>query len=99
MWGIRLRRTRLRRHTPPTETLTPGDQPLRGSASYSSPRWSSPRLSVLGVAGIVVLALALLVLLFSLLHPEGLRRPGGYLDGEEPQRGDDGHRDGDRLPR
>jgi hypothetical protein len=41
--------------------------------------------SALGVAGLVVLALALLVLLFSLLHPEGLRRPGGYLDGQEPQ--------------
>jgi hypothetical protein len=46
--------------------------------------------SALGVAGIVVLALALLVFLISLLHPEGLRRPGGYLDGQEPQpRGED----------
>jgi hypothetical protein len=37
----------------------------------------------------VVLGAALLVLLVSLLHPEGLRRPGGYLDGEEPQRSPD----------
>jgi hypothetical protein len=43
-------------------------------------------MSVLGVAGLLVLAVALIVLLVSLLHPEGLRRPGGYLDGEEPQR-------------
>jgi hypothetical protein len=43
-------------------------------------------ISVLGIAGLVVLAAAVVVLLFSLLHPEGLRRPGGYLDGEEPQR-------------
>jgi hypothetical protein len=48
----------------------------------------APAISILGVAGIVVLALALLVLLFSLLHPEGLRRPGGYLDGQEPQPGE-----------
>jgi hypothetical protein len=48
-----------------------------------------PAISILGVAGIVVLALAVVVLLFSVLHPEGLRRPGGYLDGQEPQRGDD----------
>jgi hypothetical protein len=33
-----------------------------------------------------VLGAALLVLLISLLHPEGRRRPGGYLDGQEPQR-------------
>lgn len=55
-------------------------------------------VSVLGVAGIVVLVLALLVFLFSLLHPEGLRRPGGYLDGQEPRRedtrGDGEHRSG-----
>lgn len=42
-------------------------------------------MSALGIAGTVVLAAALVVLLVSLLHPEGLRRPGGYLDGEEPQ--------------
>ncbi|MFL5816718.1 MAG: hypothetical protein ACJ76L_03865 [Conexibacter sp.] len=46
-------------------------------------------VSVLGIAGLVVLGAALVVLLFSLLHPEGLRRPGGYLDGQEPQRRDD----------
>lgn len=45
-----------------------------------------PGISALGVAGLVVLGAALLVLLFSLLHPEGRRRPGGYLDGQEPQR-------------
>jgi hypothetical protein len=42
-------------------------------------------ISTLGIAGLAVLVLALLVLLLSLFHPEGLRRPGGYLDGEEPQ--------------
>ena len=46
-------------------------------------------ISVLGIAGLVVLGAALLVLLVSLLHPEGLRRPGGYLDGQEPQRDPD----------
>jgi hypothetical protein len=49
----------------------------------------APAISLLGIAGILVLGLALIVLLVSLLHPEGLRRPGGYLDGEEPQRGED----------
>lgn len=43
-------------------------------------------VSILGIAGLVVLGAALVVLLFSLLHPEGRRRPGGYLDGQEPQR-------------
>jgi hypothetical protein len=38
----------------------------------------------LGIAGLVVLGAALVVLLVSLLHPEGRRRPGGYLDGEQP---------------
>lgn len=42
-------------------------------------------MSALGVAGLVVLAVAVIVLLVSLLHPEGLRRPGGYLDGQEPR--------------
>ena len=46
-------------------------------------------ISALGIAGIVVLVLALIVLLVSLLHPEGMRRPGGYLDGQEPRRRDD----------
>jgi len=47
-------------------------------------------MSVLGIAGLVVLAGALIVLLVSLLHPEGRRRPGGYLDGQEPQPRDGG---------
>ena len=42
-------------------------------------------MSLLGIAGLVVLGAALLILLVSLLHPEGLRRPGGYLDGQEPR--------------
>ncbi len=46
-------------------------------------------MSALGIAGLVLLAGALIVLLVSLLHPEGRRRPGGYLDGEDPQRRDD----------
>lgn len=46
-------------------------------------------MSLLGVVGLIVLGAALLVLLVSLLHPEGLRRPGGYLDGQEPRPGDD----------
>lgn len=46
-------------------------------------------MSLLGIAGLVVLGVALVVLLFSLLHPEGRRRPGGYLDGQEPQRRED----------
>lgn len=46
-------------------------------------------VSVLGIAGLVVLGGALVVLLFSLLHPEGRRRPGGYLDGQEPRRRED----------
>jgi hypothetical protein len=49
-------------------------------------------MSLLGILGLVVLGVALVVLLVSLLHPEGLRRPGGYLDGQEPQR-DDEHAD------
>jgi hypothetical protein len=46
-------------------------------------------MSPLGIAGLVVLAVAVIILLVSLLHPEGLRRPGGYLDGQEPQPRDD----------
>ena len=46
-------------------------------------------VSILGIAGLVVLGAALVVLLFSLLHPEGRKRPGGYLDGQEPRRRDD----------
>jgi len=44
-----------------------------------------PAISALGIAGVTVLGAAVVVLLVSLLHPEGLRRPGGYLDGREPQ--------------
>ncbi len=43
-------------------------------------------MSLLGIFGLIVLGIALVVLLVSLLHPEGRRRPGGYLDGQEPQR-------------
>ena len=42
-------------------------------------------MSLLGILGLVVLAVAVIVLLFSLLHPEGRQRPGGYLDGQEPR--------------
>jgi hypothetical protein len=42
-------------------------------------------MSLLGIFGLIVLGAALVVLLVSLLHPEGRRRPGGYLDGQEPQ--------------
>jgi hypothetical protein len=51
-----------------------------------------PAIALLGIAGLVVLGAAVLVLLVSLLHPEGLRRPGGYLDGQEPKREDDAPR-------
>jgi hypothetical protein len=49
-------------------------------------------ISLLGIAGLVVLAIALVVLLVSLLHPEGRRRPGGYLDGQGRHAGDDEER-------
>jgi len=42
-------------------------------------------MSPLGIAGLVILGAAVLILLISLLHPEGRKRPGGYLDGEDPQ--------------
>lgn len=47
-------------------------------------------MSALGIVGLVVLGAALVVLLVSLLHPEGRRRPGGYLQGDrqEPYRAD-----------
>lgn len=48
-----------------------------------------PAISALGIAGLVLLGAALIVLLVSLLHPEGRERPGGYLDGQEPQRRED----------
>jgi hypothetical protein len=47
-------------------------------------------MSTLGIAGLVVLGVALVVLLVSLLHPEGRRRPGGYLDGGASPPEDDG---------
>lgn len=43
-------------------------------------------ISAFGIAGLVVLGIALVVLLVSLLHPEGRRRPGGYLDRDGPPR-------------
>ncbi|HET6449223.1 MAG TPA: hypothetical protein VFG31_08945 [Conexibacter sp.] len=46
-------------------------------------------MSPAGILGLVVLGVALVVLLLSLLHPEGLRRPGGYLDGHEPRSRED----------
>lgn len=46
-------------------------------------------MSLLGIFGLVVLGVALVVLLVSLLHPEGRRRPGGYLDGQEPRTHDE----------
>ncbi len=46
-------------------------------------------VSLLGIAGIAVVAIAVIILLVSVLHPEGMRRPGGYLDGEEPRRDHD----------
>ncbi|MBS1871411.1 MAG: hypothetical protein JSS99_17300 [Actinobacteria bacterium] len=53
-------------------------------------------MSLPGIVGLVVLGVALVVLLVSVLHPEGRRRPGGYLDGEEPRPRDDAD-DGDRA--
>ena len=47
-------------------------------------------MSLLGIVGLVVLGAALVVLLVSLLHPEGRRRPGGYLDGNAPHASDRG---------
>jgi len=46
-------------------------------------------MSLLGILGLLVLGAALIVLLISLLHPEGRKRPGGYLDGHEPRPGRD----------
>jgi len=42
-------------------------------------------MSLLGLLGLVVLGAALVVLLVSVLHPEGRRRPGGYLQDDAPQ--------------
>jgi hypothetical protein len=57
--------------------------------SESSPLVVVLAVSTLGVAGLAVLGTALVALLVSLLHPEGRRRPGGYLDGQEPGPRDD----------
>ncbi|HEX7292803.1 MAG TPA: hypothetical protein VF250_16905 [Conexibacter sp.] len=46
-------------------------------------------MSLPAILGLIVLGVAVLVLLVSLLHPEGRRRPGGYLDGREPRPRDD----------
>ncbi|HST43278.1 MAG TPA: hypothetical protein VLK58_27370 [Conexibacter sp.] len=40
---------------------------------------------ILAWVGLAVVAIAVIVLLVSTFHPEGLKRPGGYLDGEKPQ--------------
>lgn len=39
----------------------------------------------LAYVGLAVIAIAVVVLLVSTFHPEGRKRPGGYLDGESPQ--------------
>lgn len=41
--------------------------------------------NALGYIGLGVVAVAVIVLLVSTFHPEGMKRPGGYLDGESPQ--------------
>ena len=41
--------------------------------------------TVFGWIGLGVVAVAVIVLLISTFHPEGRKRPGGYLDGESPQ--------------
>jgi hypothetical protein len=41
--------------------------------------------NALGYIGLGVVAVAVVVLLVSTFHPEAMRRPGGYLDGESPQ--------------
>lgn len=41
--------------------------------------------NVLGYIGLAVVAISVIVLLVSTFHPEGMKRPGGYLDGESPQ--------------
>lgn len=50
-------------------------------------------MSVIGILGLVVLGVALIVLLVSVFHPEGRRRPGGYLDGQEPRPRDEDRAD------
>ncbi|MCW2951540.1 MAG: hypothetical protein JWQ48_710 [Conexibacter sp.] len=48
--------------------------------------------SIFGYLGLAVVLLCVVLLLYSTFHPEGRGRPGGYLDGEEPQREDDDER-------
>jgi len=51
----------------------------------------------LGYVGLAVVAIAIVVLLVSTFHPEGRKRPGGYLDGQSPQP-DEIERDEDGRP-
>ena len=41
--------------------------------------------NALGYIGLGVVVLAVIVLLVSTFHPEGRKRPGGYLDGQAPR--------------
>lgn len=41
--------------------------------------------NALGYVGLAVVAIAIIVLLISTFHPEGRKRPGGYLDGQAPR--------------
>jgi hypothetical protein len=41
--------------------------------------------TILGYLGLTVVAVAVVLLLISVFHPEARRRPGGYLDGKAPQ--------------
>ncbi|ADB50305.1 hypothetical protein [Conexibacter woesei] len=52
----------------------------------------------LGYLGLGIVAIAIVVLLVSTFHPEGRKRPGGYLDGNAPQP-DDVPRDEHDRPR
>jgi len=54
--------------------------------------------NLLGYLGLAVVAIAVVVLLISTFHPEGRKRPGGYLDGRSPQPGED-ERDERDAPR
>lgn len=49
--------------------------------------------NVLGYLGLGIVAICVIVLLVSTFHPEGRERPGGYLDGQEPQPEDVRHED------
>ena len=54
--------------------------------------------NLLGYLGLAVVAIAVVVLLISTFHPEGRKRPGGYLDGRSPQPDED-ERDERDAPR